>query len=217
MAEEAERFLRTYPASRLVANVNEMIQKTGGPALSAGAPSAGPQPGQPAEQPGPAGPDAPSDPEAAASAPLTAEQLAARDQALKEQFDKAQTQMDDKDYDGAIQTWSSLLGTGYDEQARQKILTATKLAAEDKRRRAADLFVGASQTRDREQRKTMLLESRGLLQEIQTRYPQAGLGEKVARHLDSVEEALRAIDPALVEDRGSSGVPSGSPVRQTPL
>ena len=213
VAEEAERFLHTYPASRLVANVNEMIQRTGGPA-----PGPAPSPeGPPSGGPASAGPDAPPDPEAAANAPLTPEQFAARDQALREQFDKAQSQMDAKDYDNAIQTWSSLLGTSYDEQARQKVLDTTRLAAEDKRRRAADLFVGASQTRDREQRKNMLLESRGLLRDIQTRYPQAGLGEKVTRNLNSVEEALRAIDPALVEDGGGAAVPAGPPVRQTPL
>ena len=224
VAEQAEQFLSSYPASRLVANVNRIHKSTRDQAdawvnrgvqrieQQTGQQSGAmpPQPGtDPATAPAPAetapagGTPAATAPAAtvgadAAQTPLSPEQVAARDLALKEQYDRGVAQMAAKQYDQAMQSFSSLLGSSYDGQARQRINDTASLAGEDNRQKAAELFVRASQTADLESRKKLLLASRQLLRDIPVKYPQAGLNSKVERNLASVEQALRAIDPSLL-------------------
>lgn len=106
--------------------------------------------------------------------------------------------MSGSDYDGAIQTFNSLLGSSFNQQARERIREAATMAGDVKRAQAAELFVQAMQTGNIGTRKQLLLSSRQLLLDVRNNYPEAGLGSKVERNLDSVEKALRAIDPSLL-------------------
>lgn len=214
---QAEEFLSRYPASRLVANVNAMHKSTKEEAdawLNRGVQRIEQQVGQ-QPQPDTADtvPAAPPVAETGAQsttpqAPLSPEQLAARDQALQEQYDRGVGQMAAKEYDQALQTFATLLGTNFDANARERINDTASLAGEDNRQKAAELFVRASQTQDLETRKKLLLASRQLLLDVPVKYPQAGLNSKVERNLASVERALQAIDPSLL--KASSGAGGGT-------
>lgn len=214
---QAEEFLSRYPASRLVANVNAIHKSTREEAdawLNRGVQRIEQQVGQ-QPQPDTADtvPAAPPVAETGAQsttpqAPLSPEQLAARDQALQEQYDRGVAQMAAKEYDQALQTFATLLGTNFDANARERINDTASLAGEDNRQKAAELFVRASQTQDLETRKKLLLASRQLLLDVPVKYPQAGLNSKVERNLASVERALQAIDPSLL--KASSGAGGGT-------
>ena len=218
VAEQAEQFLSSYPASRLVANVNAIHKNTRDQAeawLNRGLKRVEQQTGAAATAPPQPGTDpvgvpatgAPSATVGAEAAPLSPEQVAARDQALKEQYDRGVAQMAAKEYDQAMQTFATLLGGSFDGQARQRINDTATLAGENNRQKAAELFVRATQTSDLESRKKLLLASRQLLRDIPVKYPQAGLNSKVERNLASVEQALRAIDPSLL-NAGAAGSPA---------
>jgi tetratricopeptide (TPR) repeat protein len=223
---QAEEFLSRYPASRLVANVNAIHKSTKEEAdawLNRGVQrieqQVGQQPQSDAADTTPAAPPdiestAPpvsAETEAQSTAPqaaLSPEQLAARDQALQEQYDRGVAQMAAKEYDQALQTFATLLGTNFDANARERINDTASLAGEDNRQKAAELFVRASQTQDLETRKKLLLASRQLLLDVPVKYPQAGLNSKVERNLASVERALQAIDSSLL--KASSGAGGGT-------
>lgn len=201
VAEQAEQFLSRYPASRLVANVNTIHKQTREEAeawlkrgvqrierrVDGGTAGAGTE--------RPTGGTTVGD--ATAQAPLSPEQSAARNQALQEQYDRGLAHMAAKEYDQALDTFSSLLGSDFTGQARERIQETAALAGEDNRQKAAELFVRASQVQDPESRRKLLLASRQLLKDILVKYPQSSLSSKVERNLASVEQALRAIDPAL--------------------
>lgn len=219
VAEQAEQFLSSYPASRLVANVNAIHKSTREQAdgwlnrsvqrieQRAGSPEAPPATTAPVPDVG-AG--------AGQTPPLSSEQAAARDQALQELYDRGIGQMASKEYDLALQTFASLLGSSFDTQARQRITDTASLAGENNRQKAAELFVRASQTSDLESRKKLLMASRQLLRDIPVKYPQAGLDGKVERNLASVEQALRAIDPSLLNAASGTASPSQPPPPPAP-
>jgi len=110
-----------------------------------------------------------------------------------------------KEYDEAIARFQQLLDSPYAERARERIREAARLAAQENRRRAAELFVRAGRTHDLESRKKLLLASRRLLVEILEKYPQSGLEEKVRRNLARIEEEIRAVDPGLLETLAPAG------------
>lgn len=103
-----------------------------------------------------------------------------------------------KEYDQAIDAFNALLGSSYDEQAKMRIDEATRLAVQENRKRAAELFVRANRTDDPESRKRLLLASRQLLQDILIKYPKVDLIDKVRRNLEKIEQEINAIDPALL-------------------
>ena len=191
VSAQAERFLQDYPASRLVANVNDIIQKSSGKALN---PLARPASAGQEED---FGKDPVSVEEAQASqsspqnAPLSQAQIEARELALKEQYDRGLAQLNSKDYDAALTTLGALKGTSLEAQAQERMKEAASLAGNARREQAAELFVQAMQTQDRTSRLRLLQESKSALQEILDKYPQAGLESKVQRNLESVEEELR--------------------------
>ncbi len=121
-----------------------------------------------------------------------------REQALQENWNTAMTHLEAREYDKAIEAFSKLLGTTYDARARARIDEAARLAAQEDRQRAAELFVRANRTHDQQSRIKLLLASRNLLQGILVKYPQSELIDKVKRNLARIEEELKAIDPALL-------------------
>lgn len=130
------------------------------------------------------------------------EEQESRRQALEEElqdiWSKGLNLLRTKDYDMAIEVFTSLSGTTYDERANDKVVEASQLAAQEDRREAAELFVRASNNQDRNTQVALLLQSRKLLQGIVVKYPQSGLVEKAKRNLERIEDEIRSIDPALL-------------------
>lgn len=208
VAEQAEQFLQTYPASRLVPSVNAIhrdtreqvedwlnrgirrIESQATERLSREAQGASEidsgEDGSDRKLPSAADPPQPF---AESSVDL---------EALQAVLDEGMAQLRAKEYDPAIESFTGLLGTPLAEQARPMIQEASRLAAQEDRQKAADLFVRATGAPDPETKTALLLSSRQLLQDVLIKYPQSGLNDKVERNLSRIEDELRAIDPGLV-------------------
>ena len=229
VAEQAEKFLLTYPASRLVASVN-IIDKTtreqadawlnqGIKRIEALANERKSQESQTAVQP--ADPVTPPQQggldvvKSTVSPAATAQQPPAFDEkVLQEDYNKGLKLLEAKEYDKAIEVFTKLFRTPYEEKARVRIEEAAKLGAQEDRQKAADLFVRSSGSRDPEAKKKLLLSSRQLLQGVLVKYPQSGLNDKVQKNLSRIEEELRAIDPTLLTAppaKGGAYVPPATP------
>ena len=105
-------------------------------------------------------------------------------------WDQGVANMHAKEYDRAIKNFSELLNSSYGSKARLQIEEASRLAAQDVRKKAAKLFVRADNTTDPETRKQLLLSSKTLLEEILQKYPQAGLEDKVKRNVERIDQEL---------------------------
>ncbi|NOQ45181.1 MAG: hypothetical protein GQ559_00655 [Desulfobulbaceae bacterium] len=121
-----------------------------------------------------------------------------QEQTLQEDWNTAMTYLEAKEYDQAIEIFTGLRTTSYEDKALSRIDEAARLAAREDRRRAAELFVRANRTHDLKSRKKLLFASRRLLQDILVKYPQSELTEKVTRNLSRIDEELNAIDPTLL-------------------
>ena len=122
----------------------------------------------------------------------------AQEQQAQENWNTAMTALAEKEYDRAIEYFTKVLGTSYDDRARRKIDEAANLAARDDRHRAAELFVRSGRTHDLWSRKKLLLASRKLLQDILIKYPQSDIISKVQRNLKRIDEEINNIDPGLL-------------------
>jgi tetratricopeptide (TPR) repeat protein len=120
------------------------------------------------------------------------------EEAMHEIWSEGQTLLRSKEYDQAIEVFSTLLETTYAERANDKIVEASQLAAQEDRRKAAELFVRATKTNDQESRVALLLQSRELLKGILQKYQQSGLVEKAERNLRRIEQEIMVIDPSLL-------------------
>jgi tetratricopeptide (TPR) repeat protein len=119
---------------------------------------------------------------------------------LTEQWDTAVLLMDSQRYDLAIAAFEILLDTDFEEQAAIKIVATANLAAGQMRKEAASLFIRAGKTPDIENKKQLLLDSYGMLNEILVKFPQTDLLEKVYQNIAILEDQIRKIDPTLLED-----------------
>ncbi|OGR04468.1 MAG: hypothetical protein A2511_02370 [Deltaproteobacteria bacterium RIFOXYD12_FULL_50_9] len=115
------------------------------------------------------------------------------------QWSEAVNLLDSRRYDEAIELFSSLLGTPYEEEAKAKIELAVNQAANENRRQAANLFVKARKTQDQKDKEELLLESRQLLLDILKKYPGTEIIDKVKPNLKIIEDQIRNIDPALLK------------------
>jgi tetratricopeptide (TPR) repeat protein len=222
VAEQAEQFLQTYPASRLVPSVNGIhrdIREQVDDWLNRGIKRIESQANErlsrqthpdPDVVVGEAGPDReiPGVDSYQPAAISLADQ-----EALQAVFDRGKAQLHAKEYDLAIESFTSLLDTPLAEQARPLIHEASQLAAQEDRQKAADLFVRATGAGDLESKTALLLASRQLLQDVLVKYPQSGLHDKVERNLSRIEDELRAIDPSLIETPSAGGM---SPIPRSP-
>lgn len=235
IAEQADVFLRTYPESRMLASVEEMrkgsreqadawlnrgIQRiesmaserkaqegqTGavqtGQEITAGATPAS-SPATPGEQP-------PGQVQSVPQPPAAAPISEAEQKVLQEDYDKGMALLAAKEYDKAIEQLAKLMTTSFADKARVQIDEAAKLAAQQDRQKAADLFVRANSMRDPEGKKKLLLSSRQLLQDILVKYPQSGLADKVQKNLSNVERELKAVE-ASSNRASEAGVSTGAP------
>lgn len=135
---------------------------------------------------------------------LTAESISletdrlVQEQELQEDWNNGMLLLEAREYDQAIEVFSSLLATSYGPKAQERIDEAARLAAGEDRQRAAELFMRATRTGDIESKTKLLFASRKLLQDILIKYPQAGLNAKVNRNLERIEEEIQRIDPTLL-------------------
>ncbi|CAK8718655.1 MAG: hypothetical protein CDV28_10816 [Candidatus Electronema aureum] len=113
--------------------------------------------------------------------------------ALQETWDKGLAAMQAEDYDQAISTFSQLRNTSFGDKAEGKIEEAERLAGESVRKKAASLFQQAVNAADSAMKKTLLLSSKSLLEEILKKYPRAGIEAKVKKNLSSVDRELAAV------------------------
>ncbi|WP_157470358.1 hypothetical protein [Desulfobulbus elongatus] len=228
VVERADTFLRTYPTSHLAANVNLIKRMTreqndrwvnqGGGRIEAqagGLAAAQPVvPGTTALPPGDSTGTATG--QSAGGGFVTA---VADERTLQEEYDRGVAHLQAREYDKAIERFSRLQRTSYEAKARPQLEEASRLAAQEMRQKAAELFVRASNSRDPEDKRKLLLASRDLLQGILVKYPQSGLTDRVQKNLARIEAELRAVDATNTAPRpaasGGAYVPpksgSGTP------
>ena len=101
-------------------------------------------------------------------------------------------------YDEAIAVFNGMNETDYAAKAETKIKEISDLAAKDDRRKAADLFIRFTKTTDIESKKKLLIESRRLLKDILVKYPRVDITDKVLSNIQRVEQEMNAIDPQLI-------------------
>ena len=130
----------------------------------------------------------------------TEDQRRIQEMELTEKWDAAVLLMDSQRFDLAISAFEILMGTDYEEQATIKIVEAANLAAGQMRKEAASLFIRAGKTQDIEKKKELLLDSHRILNEILVKFPQTDLLDKVHHNVGILEEQIRKIDPALLEE-----------------
>ena len=144
----------------------------------------------------------------------TEDQRRIQEMELTEKWDAAVLLMDSQRFDLAISAFEILMGTDYEEQATIKIVEAANLAAGQMRKEAASLFIRAGKTQDIEKKKELLLDSHRILNEILVKFPQTDLLDKVHHNVAILEEQIRKIDPALLEEpqeESPAKIPDESP------
>ena len=211
VAEQADAFLKNYPQSVAAANAGTIARTTRAQAdslLNAGvqrveaqandrkAQEAQVPPVTPAEGSTPvsAGTESAQQPPPSTAAAVPAS--SGQDKALQEIYDKAAAQRSAKEYDNAIESLTKLLNTSMHDKARAQIDEIAKVAGQEDRQKAAEMFVRAGTTKDQESKRKLLISARDLLQGILVKYPQSGLTEKVQRNLTAVERELKTLDAA---------------------
>ena len=216
LTDLADKFLLAYPASRLAANVN-MIKKAtreqADASISQGIKRIEAQTGdRTAQQPSVVGGQAAggaSQPGDAATAgggqAGAAAQPAGNDKGMQEDYDKGVAYLQAKEYDKAIERFNRLQRTPLEAKARPQLEEASRFAAQDMRQKAAELFVRATNSRDTEEKRKLLLSSRDLLQGALVKYPLSGLTDKVQKNLVRIEAELRAVDASAVQRPAAGG------------
>ncbi len=110
--------------------------------------------------------------------------------ALQELWDKGILLLQQGKYDESVSLFSKLSGTSFAVKAESKIEEAEQLAAEDLRKKAAELFQQADTTADPSAKKALLRSSKALLEDILRKYPRSRMEDKVRRNLNSVDKEL---------------------------
>jgi tetratricopeptide (TPR) repeat protein len=119
-------------------------------------------------------------------------------QELQSRWNEGMIKVEEGDYDAAIAIFQTLLQTEYYAKAEDKIKDITLLAAKTDRRAAADLYIRYGKTSDIEMKKKLLTESRRLLLEILTKYPDVDILDKVRGNIARVEQEMNSLDPTLL-------------------
>ncbi|MEJ2032160.1 MAG: hypothetical protein P8Y63_03785 [Deltaproteobacteria bacterium] len=118
-----------------------------------------------------------------------------QEQDLASRWDEGTHLLDLEQYDEASKVFTSLLGTEYERQARDKLKETANRAASEMRRQAAGLFVKARGTSDPDRKLDYLLESRRLLKTIIEKYQEADIISKVMRNLEVIDQNIRQLKP----------------------
>jgi hypothetical protein len=112
------------------------------------------------------------------------------DDALQDLWDKGMLVLQQGKYDEAVSLFSKLSGTSFAVKADAKIEEAQRLAAEELRKKAAELFQEADSATEPAVKQALLRSSRKLLEDILRKYPRSGMEDKVRRNLNSVDKEL---------------------------
>ncbi len=115
-------------------------------------------------------------------------------------WQEAMINLDNGNYDMAMEQLESLSSTPLAEKAKVQVKEVINLAAATERKKAARLFVQATKTEDMAQKKELLLASRDLLHDITVKYPEAEINTngRLKKNLQMVESKLYEIDPNLL-------------------
>ncbi len=116
--------------------------------------------------------------------------LADPDDALQDLWDKGMLTLQQGKHDEAISLFSKLSGTSFAVKAEAKIEEAERLAAEELRKKAAELFQQADSATESAAKQALLRSSKKLLEDILRKYPRSGMEDKVRRNLNSVDKEL---------------------------
>lgn len=222
VSEKADLFLQTYPASRFNANVQTMRNDSRTQASTWASQGAKPVDQGVGEQKAPGAPTGEGQVPAVGSQPGsqaaggtaatgTPQSAVVDEKALQEEYDKGVAHLQAREYDKAIERLKKLQVTSYEAKARPLIEEASKQGAQEGRQKAAELFVRATNSRDTEEKRKLLLASRDLLQGVLVKYPQSGLTDKVQRNLSRIDAELRTVEasaPAKPVTSGGAYVPS---------
>ncbi len=127
------------------------------------------------------------------------------DKSYQEDYDRGLAHFQAKEYDKALERFNRLQHTAYATKVQPMVTEASKQAAQEVRQKAAELFVRASNSRDTEEKRKLLISSRDLLQSILTKYPQSGIADKVQRNLARIESDLRGLEGSSTPRPVSSG------------
>ncbi|CAK8711550.1 Tetratricopeptide repeat-containing protein [Candidatus Electronema halotolerans] len=112
------------------------------------------------------------------------------DDALQDLWDKGMLVLQQGKYDEAVSLFSKLSGTSFAVKAEAKIEEAERLAAEELRKKAAELFQEADSATEPAVKQALLRSSKKLLEDILRKYPHSGMEDKVRRNLNSVDKEL---------------------------
>jgi tetratricopeptide (TPR) repeat protein len=119
-------------------------------------------------------------------------------QDLQRRWNEGTGLIDEGKFDDAVKVFNGLQDTEYAAKAAEKIREISTLAAKADRRKAADLFIRFTKTPDLENKKKLLLESRRLLADILVKYPNIDFTDKVTENLRRVEKEIAALDAKLM-------------------
>lgn len=127
------------------------------------------------------------------------------EKSYQEDYDRGLAHFQAKEYEKALERFNRLQHTAYATKVQPMVTEASKQAAQEVRQKAAELFVRASNSRDTEEKRKLLISSRDLLQSILTKYPQSGISDKVQRNLARIESDLRGLESSSAPRPVSSG------------
>ena len=121
-------------------------------------------------------------------------------QELQQIWNEGSALAESGDLEKAIEIFGHLIGTQYEDKAREKIGELALIASRIERRKAADLFVRSTKTDDMEDKKQLLSESRRVLKGILAQYPDVEVADKVRGNIRQVEKKMNEIDPTLLPE-----------------
>ena len=108
-------------------------------------------------------------------------------------------------YDEAISVFTELETTEVADKAKDKVRELNLQAAQNDRRKAADLYQRYKKTPDITLKKRLLLESRRILKDILVKYPDTEIAAKVSSNIERVEQEMGSLDPSLLQYDDQSG------------
>ena len=117
----------------------------------------------------------------------------AQKQELEQLWQQASLAFDQHKFDDAIAACSVFVGTEYEQQAAALITKAVEQAAVDLRKQAAAFYLRARKEKDPSLRSGYLQESLALLRQIEGKYPQAKVIEKVKSNIAVLEGELETL------------------------
>ena len=122
-----------------------------------------------------------------------------REQELQRRWNSGLLLAQNGRYDEAIDVFTELATSDIADKAKAKVQELNLQAAQNERRKAAELYQRYTKTPDLEAKKKLLLESRRILKDILIKYPDVEIAAKVSSNIERVEQEIRSVDPNLLQ------------------